>query len=209
MKSKKFLPRFLRVLATVAIVLLMMYVFRHPLMRCVGNYLIDEDDLQTTETLFVLSGNAESRAKESAKLLRSAYAKEVVCTGEVVPDLFKEVGINMNEAELSRNKLLKEGISERRIKLLPIGTSTREEADAILAYCKINHIRKIMVVSDKFHTNRIDYAFREQFDDAGIKLILRGAPAMNYNEDFWWANEAGLLMVNNEYVKLFYYWINY
>ena len=188
---------------------MLLYFFRHPLMRCVGNYLIEEDELQRTEALFVLSGNAESRAKESAKLLRSAYAPLAICTGEVVPDLFKEVGIEMNEAELSRSKLLTVGIANEKIRLLPIGTSTREEADAILAYCKDNRIRKIMVVSDKFHTNRINYAFRDKFENAGIDLILRGAPAINYSEDFWWANESGLLMVNNEYVKLFYYWINY
>ncbi len=179
------------------------------MMRFTGNFLIREDELCQVDALFILSGNAESRAMETARLLKSAYAPMAICTGEVVPDMLKEAGININEAELSRKKLLKQGIPERRIILLPVGTSTREEGDAILANCISNHYRKIIVVSDKFHTHRINYVFRDKFENAGIDLILHGAPALNYSEDCWWANEAGLLMVNNEYVKLVYYFINY
>ena len=47
------------------------------------------------------------------------------------------------------------------------------------------------------------------FEKGGIEIILRGAPSSGYKEDNWWAEEAGLLMVNNEYVKLFYYYIHY
>ena len=66
-----------------------------------------------------------------------------------------------------------------------------------------------MVVSDKFHTNRIDYAFRDVFEDAGIQLVLRGSPSNAYSESNWWANEEGLIMVNNEYIKLLYYYIKH
>jgi hypothetical protein len=66
-----------------------------------------------------------------------------------------------------------------------------------------------MVVSDKYHTNRINYAFRHLYKDAGIELILRGAHSSQYLENLWWASETGLLMVNNEYVKLIYYYIKY
>ena len=72
-----------------------------------------------------------------------------------------------------------------------------------------NKIHKIIVVSDKFHTNRINYAFRSIFEEGGIEIVLRGAPNRAYEEQNWWANESGLLMVNNEYVKLFYYYIHY
>lgn len=196
----------------VGIVLLLVcitYAARRPIMRIFGNYLIQEDELTTCEALFVLSGNPKDRAMETARLLKAGYAPKAVCTGESVHRILLVVGDSTDEAGLSRMELLAAGIPDKKIEVLHIGTSTREESEAILAYCIIKGFKKIMVVSDKFHTNRIDYAFRDVFEDAGIQLVLRGSPSNAYSESNWWANEEGLIMVNNEYIKLLYYYIKH
>ncbi len=185
------------------------WMVRKPLMLAVGSYLIQEDELQQCEAIFMLSGNPEARAAEVAKLLKSAYAPKVVCTGANIPDLFLAFDMNITEAELSVRKLEDEGVRKNQIEIVPAGTSTREESGVVLEYCRMMGLKKVMVVSDRFHTNRIDYAFRSDFEKAGIELVLRGAPAIAYSENMWWANEHGLLMVNNEYVKLFYYFLKY
>jgi hypothetical protein len=208
-KNNSTLKRIARVAGILFVIFGLIYFVRHPLMRLVGNFLINEDELVRCEAVFMLSGNPESRAKEVVKVYKSGYTKHVVCTGENIPDLFAAFNMKIDEADLSKKKLLDEGMPEQFIETLHLGTSTREESDAILAYCKTKNLKTIMVISDRFHTNRIDYAFRDQFEDAGIKLILHGAPALSYSEDSWWANESGLLMVNNEYVKLFYYYLKY
>ena len=209
MKEKTTLKKIARIGAVLLIILISTWIFRHPLMRFVGNRLINEDGLVTCEAVFMLSGNPEARAKEVHRIYRSGYSKRFVCTGENIPDLFSAFNIKIDEADLSKKKLLDEGVPEKLIETIHIGTSTREESDAILAYCKIKQLKRIMVVSDRFHTNRIDYAFRDQFEEAGIELVLRGAPALSYSENRWWENESGLLMVNNEYMKLFYYYLKY
>ena len=209
MKNKSILKRIARIAGISLVIFGLIYFVRHPLMRLVGNFLIDEDKLVRCEAVFMLSGNPESRAKEVLRVYKSGYTKRVICTGENIPDLFAAFNIKIDEADLSKKKLLDEGMPAQFIETLHIGTSTREESDAILAYCKNNKLKRIMVISDRFHTSRIDYAFRDQFEDAGIELILHGAPALSYTEDAWWANESGLLMVNNEYVKLFYYYLKY
>jgi uncharacterized SAM-binding protein YcdF (DUF218 family) len=94
------------------------------------------------------------------------------------------------------------------IRVLKTGTSTREEAELILDYSRDLGLKKVMVVSDKFHTHRVEQVFRDKLEDAGIELVLRGAPSSRYSEDQWWAGEAGLLMVNNEYIKLVYYFLS-
>ncbi len=185
------------------------WLMRRPLMRFVGHGLIDEDKLQRSDAIFVLSGNPESRAKEAARLYRSGYYKRLVCTGESVPELLESFDLKVKECELTRIKLLEFGVPEPNVSLLPIGTSTREECDAILAYCKINNLKNIAVISDRFHTARMQYAFRKQFEQANISLSILGAPSTTYDEHWWWAKENGLIMVNNEYLKLFYYWITY
>jgi uncharacterized SAM-binding protein YcdF (DUF218 family) len=187
----------------------LIYALRRPLMRGLGNYLIEEDNLKPADAIFVLSGNPEDRAKEAAKLFRKGYAKKIICTGAAIPTLFEVINVKIDEATLSKIALLNEEIDSNNIELLHFGTSTREESKAILAYCKENKLSQLIVVSDKFHTNRIDYAFRSLFEKEGVKLILRGAPSSAYSEQNWWAEEAGLLMVNNEYVKLLYYYIHY
>lgn len=196
-------------LGCVILALLLLYALRRPLLRCVGNVLIDEDELSSCETLFVLSGGPNDRSKEAARLLQQGWAPYVICTGESVHRLFEVIDVHLDEAELTHRALINEQVSDSLIVLIHKGTSTREECGIILDYCREKNLKKVMVLSDKFHTNRIDYAFRDRFEAAGVELVLRGAPSGIYEENNWWATEAGLLMVNNEYVKLFYYYLHY
>ena len=209
MNKRKGFRKIIVVIGIILLALCIVYAARRPIMRVFGNYLIQEDELTTCEALFVLSGNPKDRALEAARLLKAGYAPKVICTGESVHRILLVVGDSTDEAGLSRMELLAAGVPDNQIEVLHIGTSTREESEAILAYCKIKGLKKIMVVSDKFHTNRIDYAFRDVFEDAGIQLVLRGSPSNAYSESNWWANEEGLIMVNNEYIKLMYYYIKH
>jgi uncharacterized SAM-binding protein YcdF (DUF218 family) len=209
MQTKKILRWCLWRLGIFLFLVLLLLVFRRPLMRMAGNFLIQEDEAEQVDAIFVLSGGPTDRAAEAARLMKAGYASRVVCTGESVPALFEVIGDSTDEADLSRIALENAGVPASKIEVIHRGTSTREESKIIIEHCRQKAWKKIMVVSDKFHTNRINYAFRDSFEDSGIRLVLRGAPSSLYREDWWWANEAGLLMVNNEYVKLFYYYINY
>jgi hypothetical protein len=51
--------------------------------------------------------------------------------------------------------------------------------------------------------------FEDKFDEAGIRINFHGAAPLEYTELNWWQNEEGLIMTNNELVKLFYYFIKY
>jgi uncharacterized SAM-binding protein YcdF (DUF218 family) len=208
MKSLRF-RKALKIIGLILLFIALIISFRRPLMRCVGNYLIDEDQLSRADAIFVLSGNPTDRAKEAAKLFASGFAPQIICTGESVPTLYEVINVKMDEATLSEIALKKEKVDSNKIEVLHVGTSTREESHEILKYCKKHGMKKIIVVSDKFHTNRINYAFRSIFEKGEIEIILRGAPSTAYKENNWWAEEAGLLMVNNEYVKLLYYYIHY
>ena len=207
MRNYPRLRKFLLIAGVLLFCMTVIYLVRRPIMRVVGHYLIKEDALSKCDAIFVLSGNPNDRSLEAARLYKAGYAPNVVCTGESVQRILLVVGDSTDEADLSRMSLLKFGVPSEKIESLHIGTSTREESDAILAYCKTKGFTKIMVVSDKFHTNRIDYAFRKVYEEAGVELILRGCPSTVYSEEKWWATEEGLIMVNNEYVKLFYYYL--
>ena len=51
--------------------------------------------------------------------------------------------------------------------------------------------------------------FEDKFDDAGIKINFHGAAPLDYSQDNWWKNEEGMIMTNNELVKILYYAIKY
>jgi len=207
--SRQFLRRLAILFGFIGVIVLCLYLMRNPILRGIGALLIHEDEIENSEVLFLLSGGPNDRATEAFRIWEKGDCKRIVCTGESVPRLLTLLDIHINEAELSKIALVNLGIPDSLIELIPSGTSTREESQIILEYCSRNNLKKAVVLSDKFHTRRIRYAFKSKFDEAGIKLVLKGAPSSVYDEDNWWHNENGLLMVNNEYVKLAYYIINY
>ncbi len=209
MQNHPKLRRFLILVGIFLLCITVVYVARRPLMRAAGHFLVKEDSLALCDAIFVLSGNPNDRSLEAARLYKAGFAPRIICTGESIQRILLCVGDSTDEADLSRLALLDAGIPDEHIEALHIGTSTREESDAILVYCKARGLKKIMVVSDKFHTRRINFAFRKHYQDAGIELVLRGCPHTAYSEDLWWGTEDGLIVVNNEYVKLLYYYIRH
>lgn len=165
--------------------------------------------MEPVPALFVLSGDAWDRGNEAALLYHEGLAEMLICTGENMPRLFLIANVDYLESELSRLHLLSLGVPDAKIRLLKKGTSTKEEADYILDYCKDNGITKAAVLSTKFHTRRIKRTFTAPFEEAGIQLIIHGAPSSGYDEDFWWKSESGLIFVNNEYIKIIYYWLKH
>jgi uncharacterized SAM-binding protein YcdF (DUF218 family) len=89
------------------------------------------------------------------------------------------------------------------------GTSTKEEAVLIENYCLQKQFKKIIIVTSKIHTYRVNDVFRKPLEKAGIQLIVHGAASSRYEEMKWWTSENGLIAINNEWIKAFYYWWKY
>lgn len=179
-------------------------------MLMVGNYLVVEDELGKVDAIFLLGGGPFDRGNEAAKLYEAGYTKKIVCTGGQVSNLLKSLNINHVEAEVASINLVRNnGVPRQRVIALAEGTSTKEESVIILQYCLEQGFNKVMILSSKFHTRRVNNVFRPVLEEAGIDVLIRGAPSSLYDESLWWESESGLIMVNNEYVKLGYYFLKY
>lgn len=179
-----------------------------------------ETKLEKADAIFVLGGNINDRPILAAKLYEEGWSNKIIPLGANF-DFAQEVLLGCNPDCMSENcnpckpdALLMQEVLEEKLNIpfesivpLPLGTSTKEESDAILTFSKENGYQTIIVVSDLFHLKRISYVFIDKFEQEGIRVILRGAKNSHYNEEFWWQYEAGLIMVNNEYIKLMYYWL--
>lgn len=188
--------------------IILIYLCRYPILRYAGNRLITEDELQKTEYCFVLGGSSYERGIEAAKLYKGGFARKFVCLGENIPNLLKITGDTLTEAEVSALNLINCGIPEQNIITIKKSTSTQEEIEEIYNYCNANHISELIILSSKFHLRRVRNEVRKHFDDENFNVILHGAPAVEYKEEEWWKYEQGMITVNNEYMKLFWYWWN-
>jgi uncharacterized SAM-binding protein YcdF (DUF218 family) len=142
-------------------------------------------------------------------LIEEGWNQKVICTGGNVPTVLAAIDTVIYEAEITKDLLTRKGINKDAVVALTGSTSTKEESEEILAYCKINALKKITVISSRLHMRRVRMVFEKAFQNQGIQIIYRGAPSQNYDENNWWKSEAGLIMVNNEYVKYLYYLIKY
>lgn len=184
-------------------------IFHKRIMYVAGQYLVVEDEPRKVDAIYVLSGNPDDRGKEAAKLFKGGWAKEVVCMGGETSAPLELYGI-MDKTCLMTQKVLRgHSVPDSAIRLLPDGSSTFEEYESIVKDCKAKGYDDIMVVSSRFHTRRIHAFFRHRLLFEGINLCLRGAYEHAFTEEAWWKEETGLMFVNNEYIKMAYYFLRY
>ncbi|MFT3885451.1 MAG: YdcF family protein [Flavobacteriales bacterium] len=192
-----------------SVLLVLGWCLRVPILRGLGRFLITEDPVVHVDAVYVLGGSSLDRGMEAARIHRSGSHAPYIFTGGSVPADLEAMGIDMTESDCTRRVAVENGLSEAAAISLRVGTSTKEEADALLQRAIADRVDTVMVISTPFHLRRIGFVFRERFAEAGITVLLHGAPSSKYDEDRWWESEEGLLMVNNEYMKLLYYHLKY
>lgn len=206
LKSKTiFTEMKIKIAGVIVVLLLVMVLFRIEILKSLGSFLVCENELKPVTYTFVLSGGPWDRGNEAVRIFKKGFADTLVCTGENIPADFKALGLGMLESEITQKNMLNQQVPSSNILLVKKGTSTQEESDAILQFCKSRKVKEAIVLSSKFHTRRIKQVFKKRFEAEGIKIIVHGAPSSQYNEMAWWQNEYGLIALNNEYIKQVYY----
>jgi uncharacterized SAM-binding protein YcdF (DUF218 family) len=181
--------------------------FKAPILRSFSDFLMKQDPAEKADLMVVLSGDAFDRGNEGARLYKQGYANHIVCPGGNLEELFLILGDTLYESDLCKRNIVRNGVADSLVTVLHYGTSTREEADTILGYCKEHRIKKVIVVTSLFHTRRAGNVYKKRFAEEGIKVLMRGAHAFDFDENLWWQNEYGLIGLNNEYMKTLYYLI--
>lgn len=181
--------------------------FKTPILQSFSNFLMKQDTAERADLMVVLSGSAFDRGNEGARLYKEGYAKQIICPGGNLENLFLILGDTLYESDLCRKNVIRNGVPDSLVTAVHYGTSTREEADTILGYCRQHQIKKIIVVTNLFHTRRAGNVYKKRFEKEGITVLMRGAHATDYDENHWWQSEYGLIALNNEYMKTLYYLI--
>ncbi|TAE52715.1 MAG: YdcF family protein [Bacteroidetes bacterium] len=182
-----------------------LYLARFPILKGIGSFLIREDMPVNADAIFVLSGDADERCRAAAELFRRGLAARIVTTGSNTSSALRALQMDIPDAELGAMALQKAGIDSAAVGILPLGSSTKEEADAILGYAQAAGLKRVIIVTSRFHTRRTASVFKSLFRKNGIEAVICGAAPYDYDENRWWESEKSLIFVNNEYVKLLYY----
>lgn len=201
--------RWVKALLVLVVLILLGWCFRAQLLYVAGRFLITEDPLVHVDEVYVLGGASVDRGKEAARVYRQGVQGPYIFTGGSVPTDLEAMDIVMTESDCTRRVAVQNGIPEASTVSLRVGTSTKEEADALLQRAIADHADTVLVISTAFHLRRIGFVFRKAFKAHGITVLLHGAPSERFSIDRWWDKEEGLLMVSNEYTKLVYYHLKY
>ena len=191
------------------LVFALVWHFRAPLLTAIANAWIVNDEPSHCDAIVVLGGGMQTRPFEAARLYRNGYAPRVlVASPEQKPT--DKLGITASDTEITRQILLEQDVPAQSI--VPFGnevSSTFEEALALRNWVGKTGAKKIIIVSDPFHTRRVQWLFRKELGSTGAQVLTVAAPPLKYDASNWWRTEQGLIEFQNELIKYAFYHLKY
>ena len=95
----------------------------------------------------------------------------------------------------------------KNIVILEGSTNTITDAQLILQYCTQNKIKRILIVTDPYHTRRALLAFKSQFKQSNIKtsLVSSGDYVGKLSPDQrWWQDDLTRRVIWDELGKILF-----
>ena len=188
---------------------LLLVGFMKPILRSLGNYLVDKDPLGYSELVVVLGGSSYERGLEAVNVHKLYPAKRYVTTGGNIPSALLALDTTMLEAQLTAHLMIKKGMPDSLITPLLTATSTQEEAIEVRAFAEKEKFKSITIITNDYHLRRVRRTFEKAFEGSNITVRYHGAPSEDFDPNAWWKKESGLVLTNNEYIKLIYYFIKH
>jgi uncharacterized SAM-binding protein YcdF (DUF218 family) len=170
-----------------ALLILGIYLARHPLLRFAGEELIVEDPLEKSDAIIVLSDDNfyADRATRAAELFRQGLAPIVVASGI---RLRPYAGIS----ELMTHDLIERGVPRDRILTFPQDAdSTKEEAEALRKLLLEKNWKSAIIVTSNYHTRRARYIIGKTFSKS-VEIRMAGARDADYDPAHWWERRRSI-----------------
>jgi uncharacterized SAM-binding protein YcdF (DUF218 family) len=175
-----------------------------------GRYLVREDALEPADAIFVLAGGAVDRWLESVDLYREQYAKAVILSPgrtEQAETELRERGIRLpTSGQNARDAMIQLGLPPDAVQVMPGNLdNTAQEAEAFHAFARNAGWRRVIVVTSPYHTRRTRFAFRREFRDSSITVLVRASRHDESDPPRWWQHRADIRFVTSELQKLVLY----
>lgn len=186
-------------LAGLALVLVLFWIFRSRILTAAGAALVENDGPAKEQAAVVLGGDYLcTRILKAAALAKGGYVPFVVVSG---PQAF-----GGHESDLTVKYAEEQGYAAALFRPYPHHfTSTAAEVRGIGDYLRANGISRIILVTSNYHTHRAARAFREA--NPGIFVRVVPAPDPSFSPSGWWKDREGRKTFLLEWTKTVAYWI--
>ena len=181
----------------------LLILFHQSILTAYAQWFVVRNATVGADAIICLSGDRETRTPESLRLWNEGYSPRLFVTAE------KPKNKEFNQLELSHLQFA-QAVTQRmglnaRWELLPSqsggATSTFDEAADALEMAKREKWKKIIIVTDEFHTRRSLLAFQKVFADTDIEIQVAGAVNELFASDDWWKSDRGMLAYLGETIK--------
>jgi len=211
LRNKSSLQYFITASAVLLLLVVLAFAFRTQILTGIANYLIINDRLQPADAIFLLNSEFDTRPFRAAELYKQGLAPVIVIARtKDTPVVI--LGLMPNDTDISVGVMEKLGVPPEKIIILTVPggvTSTFDEAAAFRQYIEANQVRRIVLVTSAFHTRRARWIFDKTLAGLPVTLQMAAVPYAGFDQTNWWQNEDGLITLNNEYIKLFFYFFKY
>ena len=197
-------------LSVFVLVLALCWFFRKPLLTGYAGFFDVGEATKGADALVCLSGGRVTRVPETLRLWNLGYASSIYLTNakKQNKEFSKLEQSDLNFAGQVADKMELNATWETIPSLGDGATSTFDEAEDVLAFARERGWRRIIIVTDEYHTRRALYAFEKIFEDSGIKVQAAGAANEVFSDDDWWGSDKGISCYVLETIKLpvYFFW---
>lgn len=175
-----------------------------------GRYLVVRETLEKSDAIVVLAGSRVERWREAIHLYREGWAPLVVLSPGRVEEAevsLREMGVRYpSDAELARDALVQLQVPASAVSILPGSLdNTAQEGQAVRAVAIARGWKQVIVVTSKYHTRRVDFAFARELRGTGVNAIVHPSRYDTATPDSWWRTRADFRFVVSELQKLLAY----
>ena len=155
------------------------------------------------DAIVVLSGGKASRIPHALNLFAENYAPRLLLTDEKKRSLrFAHLFSTNEEIAQAMIDELKLSVPIITVPSLKGGaTSTFDEAYDLRKFSEAEGFKRLILVTDAFHTRRAYHAFQTVFAGSEIRLEMSAAQNDIFNESNWWTSDQGISAYVLESIK--------
>ncbi|MDG5786772.1 YdcF family protein [Evansella sp. AB-P1] len=160
--------------------------------------LVSEDEREKGDAILVLSdgnGNGDREA-EAAKLYHEGYCNKIILTGTIV-------GWKTYSSHIMREHLIALQVPDDAIYEYTGVTSTRDEAELAKELLEGLKIRKLLLVTNKYHSARSKWIFKKTYKNKGVKIVSVPVREDTFNRN-WWKDHETRKQGVSEILKFFW-----
>jgi uncharacterized SAM-binding protein YcdF (DUF218 family) len=168
------------------VLLLAIYLVRHPLMSLAGRALVLDDRPRASDAIAILGDDNydADRAAKAAELMKAGWAPRVIASGRYLRPY-------LSIPDLEEHDLTARGVPASAIVRFPSrAENTRDECTVLGSLLKEKGWKHLLLVTSNYHTRRADYICSRVLPE-GTELDVVAAADSEFSPDSWWESRKG------------------